>query len=134
MPSREYVARVVEIVKVTDGDTFWVRVDVGYRANVLINVRLLDYDTPELRSGSSYEKRQGGFAAQVTQDFLRLTNVGSLWIRTEKDPDSFGRWLGEVWREVGEEKQYLGETLLASGLAARWPERWRDVYDNTTPA
>lgn len=134
--SRQYVYRVTEVVKVTDGDTYWLRVDVGFRANHLINVRLLGYDCPERTRGSAREKAEAVRARSVATDFLEPAVArprASLWVRTEADPDSFGRWLGDVWLESDGDQwpeKHLGAALRDQKLASVWPTRWRDEFDN----
>src|SRR5436190_1040162 len=100
-----YVYRVTEVVKVTDGDTYWLRLDVGFRQSILIDCRLDGWDAPEMTRGTTYEKQQAVIAKQVATDWLisaiAVTAGKGLWIRTEKDPDDFGRWLGDLWVESG---------------------------------
>lgn len=135
MTSRQYVYRITEIVKVTDGDTYWLRVDTGFRQTLLINVRLNGYDCPERHKGSAFEKTEAIRAASVATDFLEpVTPIpgSSLWVRTEKDPDNFGRWLGDVWIESDSDRwpeRHLGAELRSHGLASVWPQRWRDEYE-----
>jgi endonuclease YncB( thermonuclease family) len=130
MTERQYVYKIAEIVKVTDGDTYWLHVDAGFRAHILINVRLNGYDCPEAHKGSDWEKDQATKARDIATAFL-TGNAGHLWIQTEKDPDNFGRWLGDIWAEHpdGYGPFRLGEGLRNMGLASVWPTRWRDEYD-----
>jgi endonuclease YncB( thermonuclease family) len=132
--SKQYVYRVSEIVKVTDADTLWARVDVGFRETILVNIRLLGYDAPERNKGSAFEKAQARVATAAAIDFLKLMGAPgcSLWVRTEKDPDDFGRWLGDVWLESDGDQwpeRHLGAELHSHGLASVWPTRWRDEFD-----
>jgi endonuclease YncB( thermonuclease family) len=133
MTTREYAYRISAVEKVTDGDTFWLRLDVGFRETLLVDCRLDGWDCPETNRGSDYEKQQAKVAKQVTADFL--TNVPTdavLWVRTEKDPDDFGRWLGDVWQETPDGTQtHLGGVLGAQQLASVWPTRWHEEYDTT---
>jgi endonuclease YncB( thermonuclease family) len=136
MPTRPYVAPVVEVLRVVDGDTCWLRIDPGYRALLLINVRLLGFDCPERHKGSDHEKAEALRATSVATEFLApvVPDLAStLWVRTEKDPDDFGRWLGDVWREsdtVDWPTRHLGDVLRSQGLASVWPTRWHDEFDH----
>lgn len=132
MTTPQYVYRIAEVVKVTDGDTYWLRVDVGFRANVLINVRLLGYDCPEANRGSAFEKSEA-IEARLEAGYF-FNTARPLWIRTEKDPDSFGRWLGDIWQEDGDADVHLGEVLREAEYASVWPTRWRDEFDRAVPA
>jgi endonuclease YncB( thermonuclease family) len=133
MTSQEYVYRITEVVKVVDGDSYWLRVDVGFHQSALINVRLLGYDCPERTKGSQRERQLGGAALAVAGTFLTDEDPDiTCWIRTRRDPDSFGRWLGDIWQERGDEMLHMGEALRHLGLASVWPIRWRDEFDKAT--
>jgi endonuclease YncB( thermonuclease family) len=126
--TREYVYKISDVVKVVDGDTAYFRVDAGFRAWILVHWRLLGYDCPERNRGSQFERNEAKAAGLLTSSFLAQPR-GQLWVRTERDPDDFGRWLGDVWREVDGSEIHLGDVLADQGLATKWPTRWRDVYD-----
>lgn len=129
MTTMQYVYRITQVVKVTDGDTYWLRVDVGFRQEILINVRLHGYDCPEAHRGTAYEKQKAVEAQVVAREFFKTSDDERPWIRTEKDPDNFGRWLGDIWWELEHGAYHLGAWLREKGLATVWPTRWRDEYD-----
>lgn len=129
MPTFPYVYKVTEVVKVTDGDTYWLRLDVGFRQWILIDCRLDGWDAPEMNRGSVYEKAQARVARQFAADWLTVALEDGLWIRTQKDPDDFGRWLGDLWTEDSDGEHHLGPALAEQGLASAWPTRWHDIYD-----
>lgn len=120
----QYIYRVTEVVKVTDGDTYWFRLDVGFRGTLLVNIRLSGWDCPERHKGSAFERAQAAVATEAAQRYLEAP--GGLWVQTQPDPDDFGRWLGDVWNESG---THLGDYLAALELATPWPTRWHEVYD-----
>lgn len=128
--------KVVGVEKITDGDTYWLRLDVGFRQTQLTHLRLLDYDTPELfRPQSDYERGEARRAKEVVEEWFLFINDPSttVVVRTENDPDSFGRWLGEftAHKEDGElhVNGHLGRHLSNLMLASEWPLRWREVFD-----
>lgn len=133
MPSRPYLYRVAEVVKVTDGDTYWLRLDIGFRQTLLVNLRLLGYDCPERTRGSTREKMQAVRATDAARTFLSPDDPdATMWVRTEKDPDDFGRWLGDIWLESDGDRwpeRHLGAELRSQELASIWPTRWRDEFD-----
>lgn len=135
MTTRQYIYRVTEVVKVTDADTAWLKLDVGFRQSLLVNIRLLGYDAPERTKGSAHEKAEAVRATSVATEFLApaVPIPGtSLWVRCQKDPDSFGRWLGDVWLESDGDiwpERHLGAELRSRGLASVWPQRWRSEFD-----
>lgn len=122
-----YPAR--EVVKVTDGDTFWLRLDVGFRSLHLTKIRLAGYDTPEKNRGSAFEKSEALVAQRLTAAWLAEALKKGLWVFTEKDPDDFGRWLADPFYMDGEEERHLSDALMQESLAVKWPTRWREVYD-----
>ena len=129
--TKQYVYKVVAVERFVDGDTFWLRVDVGFREWVLIDCRLDGYDTAETHMGSDTEKAVGRLAASFTEDWLTGHLASdTVWVQTEKDPDSFGRWLGTVWYEAADGTAgHLGVALRALGYASVWPTRWHEEYD-----
>lgn len=127
MTTKQYAYRPKAIEKVTDGDTFWLHLDVGFRGSLLVCIRLDGYDCPELHSTSQAERDAALRAKEVTAKFL-TDNLQTIWVQTEKDPDNFGRWLGDVYSEVGETVTALGDVLKEQGLATVWPTRWHEQY------
>lgn len=136
MPTRPYIYEVTDIVRVVDGDSSWLKVDVGFRQSLLIDCRLSGWDCPEMNRGTVYEKQQARIAQRVATDWLTAALGKGLWIRTEKDPDDFGRWLGDLWTETpdGDVADHLGLALASQKLASAWPTRWHEVYDTTGEA
>ena len=133
MRTQEYVSRIREVVKVKDGDTYEFYIDPGYRTKILVEIRLMGFDTPEKTKGTAREKALAKVAQELADTFLWLDRPGTkFWVRSEKDPNGgFGRWLGDVWleREDGSEL-HLGDWLRQHQLASVWPTRWRDEFDS----
>lgn len=130
----EYVYKARAIEKVTDGDTFWLHLDVGFRQMQLTHIRLYGYDTPERRGGSDFEKAEAQRATEVTAKWLiDALTARDLWVKTMPDPDNFGRWLADLWTTTDDEvgQLHLGEHLRAHRLAVVWPSRWHEEFDAT---
>ena len=85
----------VEILRVVDGDTVDVRIDLGFNVWHKCRVRLLGINAPESRTRDLEEKKYG----LAAKDFLvKWTNAGELVLKTHKDgKGKFGRILGELW-------------------------------------
>jgi micrococcal nuclease len=85
----------VKILKVVDGDTVDVDIDLGFGVWLRgERVRLYGIDTPESRTRDKEEKIYGLAAKQFLKDKLR----GDITLRTYKDgKGKFGRILGEFW-------------------------------------
>lgn len=131
--SRRYIYPVLGIEKFTDGDTYWFRLDVGFRQTQLTEIRLLGYDTPERHRGTPFERAEAVRATGVATTWLaQALQAGNLWVRTEPDPDKYGRWLGDIWAEPEDGIVVrLGEVLREQRLASVWPTRWHEEFDDT---
>ena len=83
----------VKIIKVVDGDTVDVDIDLGFGIWLRNErVRLYGIDTPESRTRDKVEKRYGLYAKNYLKSRLGKTST----LRTQKDgKGKFGRILGE---------------------------------------
>ena len=120
-PSRKscYNFRVTEIVKVLDGDTIDVLIDLGFDLFKKERVRIAGVDTPEKRTRDLEEKELGIHATNWMKDKLTETIKGDeeLTIRTELKGGvgKYGRLLG--WLYVGDEQVSLNEQMITEGYA-----------------
>lgn len=134
MADRQFRFPVLTVDQVTDGDTYWFTVDLGFRARMKIEVRLDGWDTPEKRSqpGRVVGPRERA-AAKAAQEFSAQwlehhVHLGSVWVETEIDPEKYGRWLGKVTAEEDDASLSLGDGLAAADLATVWPTRWWQTH------
>ena len=120
-PSRKscYNFRVTEIVKVVDGDTIDVVIDLGFDIYKHERVRIAGIDTPEKRTRDLEEKKLGIDATNWMKGTLEDTINGEheLTIRTELKGGvgKYGRLLG--WLYVGDEEKSLNEQMIDEGYA-----------------
>lgn len=110
-----YEYRVKHVLKVVDGDTIDVDIDLGFNVSYTQRVRLAGIDTPESRTLDATEKALG----LEVKEFLKhsLEGVLDIVIRTEK-PDStekYGRILG--WIYVNGSKESINEQMIKGGYA-----------------
>ena len=86
----------IELIKVVDGDTVDVDIDLGFGVWMRKQrIRLYGIDTPESRTSDAEEKVYGLAAKEF---LIRWTNSGELTMKTHKDAKGkFGRILGELW-------------------------------------
>ena len=85
-----------KVVKIIDGDTVDVDIDLGFGVWMRDQrIRLYGIDTPESRTSDDQEKVYG----LAAKDFVvKWTNAGDLSLRTFKDDrGKSGRILGEIW-------------------------------------
>ena len=104
-----YDYRVVDVIRVVDGDTVDLRLDVGFNLTTALRFRLLGVDTPE-------RGRLGWLAATEFTTAWLEQRAGQLRASTAK-ADSFGRWLADVYVPGGDS---LSAALLESGHAVSY--------------
>jgi endonuclease YncB( thermonuclease family) len=104
-----YVYRA-EVLDVHDGDTYRLRVDLGFRCAVTIQCRLHGVDCPELGTAE-------GKAARLFVIATLGFNLGVV-IRSYKDQRSFERWVCDVWLDEHDGRN-LGDVILAAGHGKR---------------
>ena len=108
----EYKATMVKIV---DGDTVDVSIDLGFDIHYNSRVRLYGINTPESRTRDLEEKKRGLAAKDRVKE---LCPVGStVTIKTTKDGrGKFGRILGEIFIE----DVNINQQLVAEGHAVEY--------------
>ena len=122
--SEKYIYTDVKYIKNYDGDTIDFLIskefDFGFKINVKasysIKVRLFGIDTPEIRGGSIESKK----IAIKAKDFVEtaLTVADDIVLHTIKDKGGkFGRYLAEVFYEIGEKRYNLSDELVKGGMA-----------------
>lgn len=111
----EYAAKLVRVV---DGDTVWLDVDLGFRVRATMDFRLVGINTPEVVGLT----KTAGLAAKA--ELERLLSLGPLTIFTVKT-DKYGRWLATIYvTTAGGSHLSVNDALLAGGFAV--------PYDGTT--
>jgi micrococcal nuclease len=110
-----YEYRVKKVLKIVDGDTIDVDIDLGFNVSFTQRVRLAGIDTPESRTTDLREKALG----LEVKEYLKhlLENAEDIIIQTEK-PDSsekYGRILG--WLFINDEDTSLNEKMINEGYA-----------------
>jgi micrococcal nuclease len=111
-----YEYRIKNVIKVIDGDTIDVDIDLGMntvRANE--RIRLAGIDTPESRTTDKAEKALGLESKEYLKS--KLKDAKFIVIKTEL-PDStekFGRMLG--WIYIDEDTVSLNDHMINDGYA-----------------
>ena len=107
VPLFRYKARVVKVV---DGDTVDVDIDLGFGITKRERVRLAGVNAPELHSKDAAEKSAAAASRQFAVDWV--TARGDVFLRTEKEHEKYGRYLAWVEADDGSS---LNDELVASG-------------------
>lgn len=113
-----YQYKIKEVVKIVDGDTVDVVIDLGFDITRKERVRLNGIDTPETLTKDAVEKKYGLEAKEYVEKWF--SEQKEILIRTYKD-DKYGRTLGDFY---GNEEKTLNTLLVEQGFA------W--VYDGNT--
>ena len=100
------------ILRVVDGDTLDVRVDLGFYMTTVQRMRLIGINAPETRGA---EGKLGKVCRAYVESLLPVFKADTT-IRTFK-ADGFGRWLADVHCEqIG----LLSDHLVVTGFAVPW--------------
>ena len=115
-----------EVVRVIDGDTLDVRVDLWPGLQAVYAVRVRGIDAPELRRAECEEERV--WAEEAKAQVAKLYDVGSR-IRLETvEYDAYsGRVVADVRRWRSDRWIYLADELVERDLAVVWTPDMDDV-------
>lgn len=103
------------VVKIIDGDTLDVDIDLGFDIWHAIRIRLNGIDTAEIRSSNIEEKESGLKAKEFVKNWLDSHGYKIL-IQTKRDKtEKYGRILAEVYCASGFDN--LNADLITEGLA-----------------
>ena len=101
-----------KVVKIIDGDTVDVDIDLGF--GVWLHkerIRLYGIDTPESRTRDLEEKKYGLAAKKFLTGML--DDEAGILLKTQKDAEGkFGRILGELWRTTNYADQSINDYLV----------------------
>jgi|TARA_R110000824_G_scaffold42887_2_gene125687 endonuclease YncB( thermonuclease family) len=113
-----YEYRIKEIVKVIDGDTVDVIIDLGFHTFVKKRIRLYGIDTPETRTRDKAEKIKGLEAKKKLCDLCDATvnNTEAPLILKSYGVGKYGRVLGEL---ISAQVNF-NKVLVAEGYAEEY--------------
>ncbi len=124
-PAYVYAA---EVMRVVDGDTLDVNIDLGFRIFSKQRIRLYGVDTPETYGvkKSSEEYQKGIAAKKAVLDWLHENcdrSASGDWIVVLESHDGqplgqgkYGRWLAVVWA-TDKHQDHLNKWLIDNGHA-----------------
>jgi micrococcal nuclease len=115
-PPTGYAYRA-EVVRVKDGDTIEVNIDLGFNVwRHSETLRMLRVFAPETFRPKDDAEKQAGLKVKAYL-IARLTAGKSLTIQTHKDgTDKYGRYLAEVWDDKGSVNQGLLDFMVANNI------------------
>jgi micrococcal nuclease len=110
-----YEYRIKKVLKVVDGDTIDVDIDLGFNISYTQRVRLAGIDTPESRTKDAREKALG---LEVKDKLKKAIDAAKDVVVKTELPDSsekYGRILG--WVYLDGDTRSLNEQLIEEGYA-----------------
>jgi micrococcal nuclease len=112
----EYKATLIRVI---DGDTIDLSVDMGFKMKTEQRIRLAGIDTPEIwrRKHTSEEYKKGMKAKKYVEKRLS-ENDNILIIRTSKGTGIYGRYIADIL--LADSDISLNEELLQKGYAEVW--------------
>jgi micrococcal nuclease len=108
-----------KVLKVIDGDTLDVMIDLGFNIHHKARVRLYGVNTPESRTKDLAEKEMGLKAKTFTADWTARHQTVFLKTIAGKD-DKYGRILAQIYSDKdvkSEQTACLNEDIVSSGYA-----------------
>lgn len=100
------------MIRVVDGDTADVVVDLGFQISIEMRVRLAGIDAPELNA-------RGPEGEQARDHLASLLPAGSIcYVKTEKPRDKYGRWL--AWIRPEGQSLTVNDRMVAGGFAVTY--------------
>lgn len=114
MPAVEDYVRNAKLIRVIDGDTVEINIDLGFKVWLTVKARLFGIDCPE-KTGIT--KEAGLAAERATRDWFARCGE-KIIVKTHLDKtDSFGRVLVEVLHPFEIEDRNLADYLVKTGHA-----------------
>lgn len=105
-----------EVIRVIDGDTIKLKIDLGFRTFIEANCRIYGVNAPELHSKNGAEK----FKANEAKEWVEQELIEGDFISIEsKKLDKYGRPLIKLWYTRGDEVVSLADRLIKKGHAIK---------------
>lgn len=105
-----YQYRHAELLRVIDGDSAWLRIDMGNRVSWSDNFRLNGINAPE---------RGTPGAAEATAYLEGLLSNGIARVETFR-PDKYGRWLADIYVGVEGGEMLVNKSMVIDGHAVEY--------------
>ncbi len=103
---------IIGAIRVVDGDTFDLHLDLGLRQYGHYRIRLRDVDAPEVYGSRASE--EGRMAKEFVERWF--ASAVNPWVEIYNE-GKFSRWIGEPYDVGG---TVLSEELLEAGLAVEY--------------
>lgn len=101
-----------EVLRIIDGDTIKVRIDLGFNLTFTDNVRLARINAPEIRG----KERPEGLEAKAWLD-SQISVGDEIYLKTFKWKGKYGRYIAEVILKTGNKEINISDEMVKNGHA-----------------
>jgi len=109
-----------EVLRIVDGDTLWLNLDLGFKVHLEVDVRLANVNAPELVQWTNQ-----GLSDPAMNYIAACVPPGSTCVVDITKADKYGRWLGTIMylpgctdrSEILRSGHVLNDELLQQGFA-----------------
>ena len=115
-----------KLLRVVDGDTADVMIDLGFSTWVKARLRFKGVDTWEKRTRDLEEKKKGIAASEFTKKHLEL-NDGKFVIQSY-GKGKYGRVLAEIFVNIDGEETSLNKLLIENGHAYEYEGGKKQIF------
>lgn len=115
-----------QCVRVVDGDTIEVIIDLGFNVSYKETVRLNKIDSPESRTSNKLEKQAG---LKVKQFLIDTIEGKIIYMETIKTDEKYGRYLAEVYLTATDTKS-LNQTMIEKGYVRTYNGEAKTTWTN----
>jgi micrococcal nuclease len=114
-----YQYKILEVLRVIDGDTVDVMIDLGFNIHMKQRIRLSHIDAPSIHTLNEEVKKYGMRAKEKLEEYLKTGDKLVIATQNPNKTEKYGRVLGELYVE--------GSSLTASEYLFANQYAW--VYD-----
>ena len=112
-----YIYKIKQVLKVVDGDTVDLLIDLGFDIYIEKRIRLYGINTPETRTRDLKEKKRGLAAKARLEELCSIPEDENLILKSY-GVGKYGRVLGEIVARGA----VLNNILLGEGHAKAYPK------------
>lgn len=98
-----------KLIRIIDGDTIEVEIDLGFNIRINQIVRIYGIDAPELKSSDPVERK---YATRAMEKLRELLLDRDLFINIIKQKDKYGRYLADITVGIYVVSQFLVDEKL----------------------
>jgi len=109
-----YEYKVKEVLRVVDGDTLDLEINLGFSISITSRIRLAGINAPETRTLDSGEKERGLLAKEWLKNELKDQELTIITIKEEK----YGRMLGHLYTKNN--PLTINERMILEGYAQKY--------------